>query len=253
MTTLPIHNLSSTPWRAMPEKTRNEILDQEIRGAVLEYKLQGSTEWRTSHVISEDRKKTAYRIKPGTETTFLNIHNDGLHTWEDLALKTKVEIEQQELLGGVIEYIYYGKWCKTNLAPEDRKHQIYRVKPGTEVVVGTPLPLDEIDLTQLGKPVVLWHPLTLKAMKTWPHGIERLSPNGSWLTINGPNYDKGICYRAKPAPELNLIDKVQHSQFSVGREEIAKALLAANALIEYYEDHKGDFTTLLNLYKEAIK
>jgi len=104
-------------------------------------------------------------------------------------------------------------------------------------------------MTKLCKAVIFWHPQTMVIMKAWPHGWEMLSIHGTWDTVLKPKWHHGVCYRAKPEPIDNLIERE-------GKKEIVDgyalwvALDAAHNLITTMT---GGHLDKIQEYERAIK
>jgi hypothetical protein len=139
----------------------------------------------------------------------VDIFNKALVLWDNLDSKLKAEFFRQERLGAESEFYSFScnVWYLVNIQCKLRATGVYRVKPGTEKPLPTTRPTDELDLLQLCKPVLAWHPETLSAMKAWTHGWKLLTTNGVWVSIEVSSWEKGFCYRAKAEVKQNLIHR----------------------------------------------
>jgi len=181
----------------------------------------------------------------------IDIHNENKVRWNEMSEAMQDEIIRHESCGAIIEWIGFNGWMKTNTPSAARQCQAYRIRPGTEVPPLSTRPSDEMDLTQLCKPFIVLHPETVAALKAWEHGVEFLCSDGNWIILQNPSWMRGSCYRAMPAPTLNLIERVGSTSGQTSTvHHLWEALIAAQALIETM-DH-GD-PALLAAYNEAIK
>ena len=185
----------------------------------------------------------------------IDIHNEVSTSWGNMPQDVREEIIRQESLGGLTECFdpfSKDRWKPNTEPANSRALNCYRIRPGTEVPPASTRPADEMDLTQLCKPVMFWHPETMAAMRAWQHGWVYLTDDGPlWQPIQNPGWARAKTYRAKPAPAPNLIEREGNLPISASSKFVLwQALRAAHALIATMS---GGDPELRKAYEEAIK
>ena len=184
----------------------------------------------------------------------IDIHNEARVEWWRVDDATKAEITRQECLGAIVNALsnITGSWItsQTYASRGNRYHDAYRIQPGTEVLPAFTRPYDEMDLTQLSRPFGLLHSETQAALREWQHGLNLLCTDGGWRKCTGrPTFTVTTCYRARPAPKPNMIDRIVTGQ-PCESDDFVEAIFAAHALIATMSGGDPD---LRKAYDEAIK
>ena len=184
----------------------------------------------------------------------IDIHNEARVAWRNIDDATKAEIQRQHLAGAKVDFHYHplkGWACVVHGVPIWAELSAYRIHPGTEILPASTRPADEMDLTKLCKPFGLLHAETQAAVREWPYGIRFLNYDGDWQNATQTEFtNKSHCYRAKPAPKLNLVERVSAYTSPSNKTPTQKALTAAHALIATMS---GGDPELRKAYDEAIK